>query len=102
MAEITTLKMVSGEEVICKLIEVDDESGVFTIESPLVLQVMPAPGGGFGLGLIPWIHSKKHGTLEVAAAQVMCLAETDKEVVDGYLSQTSGIQLASAGSVLHS
>lgn len=101
MAEIKTLKMVSGEEVICKVNEIDEDSGVFTIESPLVLQVMPAPQGGFGLGLIPWVHSQKHGTLEVSVSQIMCLGDPDKDVIDGYLSQISGIQLASSGSVLH-
>lgn len=102
MSEVKTLKMVSGEEVICKVNEIDEDTGVFTIESPLVLQVMQSPNGGFGLGLIPWIHSQRSGELEISASQIMCLATPDKEVEDGYLSQVSGIQIQSAGSILHS
>jgi len=101
MSEIKTLKMVSGEEVLCKVNEIDEDSGVFTIESPLVLQVMPTPQGGFGLGLIPWIHSQRSGEIEVSVSQIMCLATPDKEVQDGYLSQISGIKIASSGIALN-
>lgn len=99
MSDIKALKMVSGEEVICKVTETED--GETLIESPLVLQVMRAPDGGFGLGLIPWIHSVKSGQIRLNPDQIMAVVEPDKEVIDGYLSQTSGIQLASAGSILH-
>lgn len=100
MSEIRSLKMVSGEEVICKLEQCTQYD--LTISSPLVLQVMPAPGGGYGLGLIPWIHSKKTGSFDVNRNQIMVNCSPDKDVADGYLSQVSGIQLASSGNVLHS
>lgn len=99
MSEVKTLKMSSGEEVLCKIEEIDEDTRVYTISSPMVLQILQGPQG-YGLGLIPWIHSTKRGNIEVSLNHVMALIEPDKDVIDAYLSQTSGIQLATTGSIL--
>lgn len=99
MSEVKTLKMSSGEEVICKVEEIDEETRVFTINSPMVLQIIQGPTG-YGLGLIPWMHSTKYGNIEVSLSHITALTDPDKDVTDAYLSQISGIKLASAGSIL--
>lgn len=97
--EVKGLKMVSGEEVICK---VRSTTEGLMVSDALVLQVMPDGRGGYGLGLLPWVHSTKRGEIRINEDQIMGVIDSpDKEVQDAYLSQTSGIQLAPAGSVLH-
>lgn len=98
MADIKGLKMVSGEEVICKVRSTPEG---LMISDALVLQVMPTGNGGYGLGLLPWVHSTRSGEIRINEDQIMGVIESpDKEVQDAYLSQTSGIQLAPAGSIL--
>ena len=99
MSEIKTLKMSSGEEIICKIEEIDEESGVFTVSSPLVLALMRGPQG-VGLGWAPWIYSTKMGNFEVSVDHIMCLGTPDKETTDAYLSEISGIQVAPASSLI--
>ena len=99
MSEVKTLKLSSGEEVLCKVEEIDEDAGVFTVSSPMVLQILQGPQG-YGLGLIPWLHSTKHGKIEVSVSHIIGLTDPDKDVTDAYLSQISGIQLSSAGSIL--
>jgi len=95
MSEIKTLKMTSGEEVIGRVEH--DEDGETYISSPLVIQIMQLPQGGFGLGLIPWVHSSKTQRVQLNFAQVMAQVDPDKDIQDEYISQTSGIKIASAG-----
>lgn len=101
MSEVKTLKLSSGEEVICKLESTAEVNGEkqYIISSPMVLQIIQGPQG-YGLGLIPWVHSIKRGNIPINAEHVVAPFDPDKEVVDAYLSQVSGIQLASAGSIL--
>lgn len=96
---VKSLKMVSGEEVICKVRQTAEG---LMVSDALVLHVMPNGSGGYGLGLLPWVHSTRRGEIRINEDQIMGVIESpDKEVEDAYLSQTSGIQLAPAGSVLH-
>lgn len=101
MSDVTTLKMASGEEVICK-VEALASAGnnkKYLVSSPMILQIIQGPQG-YGLGLIPWVHSVKRGEIPIDESHVVAVFSPDKEIIDAYLSQTSGIQLASAGSIL--
>jgi hypothetical protein len=100
MSAVTTLKMASGEEVICKVEATP--TGItkkYLVSSPMILQIIQGPQG-YGLGLIPWVHSVKRGEIPIDESHVVASFSPDKEIIDAYLSQTSGIQLASAGSIL--
>lgn len=99
MSEIKTLKLSTGEEVICKIEEIDEECGVYTISSPLTLGLMRGQNG-VGLGFAPWIFSTKSGQIELNVDQIVGLATPDNEVEKAYLSEISGIQLAPAGSLI--
>jgi hypothetical protein len=98
MAQVMGFKLSTGEEVIGS---VDDENqdSIF-VKSPMIVQVMSAPGGGFGVGLIPFVITKRSGAVEIKKLHIVSPFTPDKDSIDAYQSQTSGIQIASAGSVL--
>lgn len=91
MSNVIALKLISGEEVLAKEVRVDGDSLV--VESPLVVQIMPAKEG-YGVGLVPYMHSKSIGELPIKLDKIVCKTEPDSGVEKGYLQQVSGIQLA--------
>ena len=91
MIKVVVLKLVSGEEVLAKLEREDDT--FLVVSKPMVVQIMPSKDG-YGVGLVPYIHSKTLGDYNIAKELVICMAEPDVDVEKGYLGQVSGIQLA--------
>lgn len=91
MSKVIVMKLISGEEVLAKL--VNEEENFVVVESPLVVQIMPAKEG-YGVGLVPYLHSKSMGEILINKDMVVCTTEPDNAVEKGYLQQVSGIQLA--------
>ena len=88
VGEVITLKLVTSEELVGKLVEETD--AYFVIERPLTL-VMSAQG----LGLQPWLFTvDANKPAKINKDKVLVVAATLKEMADNYLSGTSGIALA--------
>lgn len=100
MSEVKSFRLASGEEVLCQVTGEDTNQGVFIITHPRVLQLMPTPQGGYGLGLLPWFHSKSSGEISVSKAHIIAICEPDADTEKAYLEQVSGIKLATPGSIL--
>lgn len=96
MSEIIALKLVTGEEVIGEVKETLDKSGAILLIKPRVITIMRSPDGRQGLGLVPFSMSNMDATVSFSKDHVMCQLEPMKQVVDVYLQETSGIQLASS------
>lgn len=91
----TILKLVSGEEVIGKIVEWKTDSVVLTSIRSLVMQ--PTGPGQMGIAMIPWMATDADGEHEIEDKDIMGRnTEVPKQLEDGYLQQTSGIQIASA------
>ena len=91
MSNVIVLKLISGEEVLAK--EIRTEETELIVESPLVVQIMPAKEG-YGIGLVPYMHSKTIGEFALKLDKIVCKASPDSGVEKGYLQQVSGIALA--------
>lgn len=88
VGEVITLKLVTSEELVGKLVEETSEH--YVIERPLTL-VMSAQG----LGLQPWLFTvDANKPAKINKDKVLVVASTLKEMADNYLSGTSGIALA--------
>lgn len=89
------MKLVSGEEVIAKINgESEDE---VLIESARSLIMQPTGPGQMGIGMIPWIATLPDDEISVRRRDIMHFNDNvPKQLEDGYLQQTSGIQIASA------
>ena len=96
--DVVTLKLVTGEEIIGKLME--DKSDALKITRPLVFTVNPQNGQAM---LIPWLMSvdqKDTTPIDVYKNNVVMVTKTVKQISDNYLQATSGIVAAPAGLVL--
>jgi hypothetical protein len=88
VGEVVTLKLVTSEELVGKMIEETDTH--YVIERPLTLVV-----SGKGLGLQPWLFTvNDQKPVKIPKEKVIIVAATLKEMSDNYLSGTSGIALA--------
>jgi len=87
--------MASGEEIITKLASAPDSSpGTREFIKPRILILGKTQGGQQGLQLIPWFFSDPDGTALVNEDHIMAIMLAPKHIADGYLQETSGIQLA--------
>jgi hypothetical protein len=88
VGEVVTLRLTTGEEIICKLVE--DTAINVSVSKPMVLSM-----GQQGLGMMPFIftvHPDKN--VKLAKASVVMMEATDKQFADQYIQSTTGIKLA--------
>jgi len=91
--EIALMKLVSGEEVIAKVTE--NTENTLTIKNARVLIMQPTGPGQVGLVMVPWMATVPDDEIPLRKVDIMHRAtNVPKELEDGYLQQTSGIQLA--------
>ena len=82
-----SFKMLSGEEVIGKLIEHTDST--YTVDAPLSVAASPQ-----GIQLMPSLFTTElNPTVTINALAVSYIAETRDDVVDVYRESTTGIKV---------
>lgn len=85
--EVVTLKLMSGEEVIAKLVEETDKG--YKLSKPMTLSMSPQ-----GVGMIPFamtVDMEKDVTIRSSA--VIAVEATEKQFSDAYVQNTTGINL---------
>jgi hypothetical protein len=87
------LKLVSGEEVIARVKE--ETETTITLESARTLLMQPTGPGQMGVVMLPWVTTIPEGVLPPLEKTFIMLRNDNvpKQLEDGYLQQTSGIQL---------
>lgn len=89
--EIKAFKLISGEEVLGKVI--GEGSDHVVLEDALALHAQPGPQG-MQIGLIPFMMSNTTAReIQFERSAIVCSTEPSKELQDGYLQQTSSIDL---------
>jgi hypothetical protein len=89
--DVVTLKLNSGEELVGKLIEENED--VYRIKTPLTL-VMSQQGVGLQQYLFTAESDKTHSFKK---SSVTIITKTMKQFADAYQTQTSGLVTAPAG-----
>jgi hypothetical protein len=90
IGDVVTLKLLTSEELIGKLVAETDTH--YSLDRPLTLAVSAK-----GLVMQPWLFTVSDSKpIKLPKDKVIVIANTIKEMSDSYLSQTSGIALASA------
>ena len=94
MSNIRLFKLVTGEEMIAKVVKEDNNR--WNVESPRVLVAQPTGNGQMGIAMIPWIVGAPDCTTTLSEKDIVGtpISNLSKQLEDGYLSQTSGIALA--------
>ena len=99
--DILTFKLSSGEEIIGTKVgtrgPIDNPD--YILEKVRVIQMMPTGPNSVGVGLIPFSAACVDGQVHIRAQGIVAEIEHGKDMEDAYLQQTTGIQLAGAGSV---
>ena len=93
--KVVAVKLITGEEIIATLKETLDPAN-YTFERARILNLGRDANGNMGYGLMPWIHSNMDGSITVSREHVIAMIQPVKQIEDGYMQETSGIQLASS------
>ena len=92
--DILSMKIQSGEEIICKFISQTDSE--YLIERPLALVMMQK-----GLGFAPWLQtSDVKAQMAVSKDKILTVVPTVKEAKDQYITATTGIAPAGKPSIV--
>ena len=86
--DIITMKLVTGEEIISKFLE-SNENG-YKISKPLVLSITSQ-----GPAMTPFLFTAEiAGEISLPKHAIIAIASTDKQTAGQYIKGTSGIQPA--------
>ena len=86
--DIITIKLMSGEEVLAKLIEITQDS--IKISKPRA--VVNIPNKGIGLG--PFVFTiPQNASIEIYKKNVVCYTETEDGMARQYTQGTTGLTL---------
>lgn len=115
MSNIVVFKMISGQEIIGKQVEgkksallleqrvsTPESSDEVYLEDVRVIEFGPGPNGQIQVGLFPWMISATDSTITVKKSAIIASVEAErvpKQMLDMYLSNTSGLQIANAGAI---
>jgi uncharacterized protein YsxB (DUF464 family) len=79
------LKLMNGEDIVCKIISQDDQNGCYLIASPLkVTNTIDQEEGRLMMGLSRWIPLQKSPTLNIYMDHVIAVAEVHESMYEFY------------------
>jgi Fe2+ or Zn2+ uptake regulation protein len=91
--EVMTLKLQSGDEVITRI---EEENQEFLIcDNCVTIAATPQ-----GVAMVPWIQTGKQGKVSINKKQIVARVTTVKEIADKYLEMVTGISVSSPSSIL--
>lgn len=97
--QIRLLKLTSGEEIIGKLVKSEDNHVILSSIRTLIMQ--PVGPGQVQIGMIPWMAGMQDGDVRIHRDRILGepVSDVSKQLEDGYLQQTSGIQIATGSDI---
>jgi hypothetical protein len=98
MSEITLFKLVSGEEIIATVSDKNDTR--YVASKAMAIGVVQTGPQQYGLQLYPFLKGSPDGEFELQAHAVMGSMPTPPDLERSYISQTSGIEIATSLSPL--
>jgi len=92
--DILAAKLVSGEEIVAKVIEVNDKE--FVIVRPMAMTIVPQ-GNSATVAFMPWtLGIAEDAKIRLVRTQIIAYSKARKEAADGYIRNTSNIIPAAA------
>ena len=98
--DVISVKLVSGEEIVGRLL--DQTADSITLAKPVTISLQPVNDKQMGLSFLPVLGSVEPDvTLQIpTAAMAVHPVKTGKSVANSYIQTTSGLVMAGAGSGL--
>ena len=91
--DVKVLKLITGEEVIARVIE--EKNNLITLEKPMILQMM-APDrttGQIPFALVPWMKAAKNDKTTISIEHVLVTDEASDQTEKNYLQVITGLSL---------
>lgn len=89
--EVVALKLSTSEELVARVVKRGDKTII--LDKPRAIALMPGQQGQMGMTLIPFMASNQDGEITLNNSHVVAETKPAKDLEDGYLQNTSGIQL---------
>lgn len=89
--EVIALKLSSGEEVVARVEEREDD--YLTLDRAMIVGVGPGQDGNPTVQMMPWLAANQDATVRVYNSHIVASFAPHAELEKGYLQQTSKIQL---------
>jgi hypothetical protein len=87
--DIVTVKILGGDEVVGRLLDLDESAGIYTINKPHAVMM-----GQQGFGLAPYVLTAGIDfKILLKDEHVVCVVKTFDAVAKEYMKQTSGLML---------
>ena len=82
MSDVTVFKMISGEEVMGKIIE--EQDGFYMIKEPASIQMTDQGGGKVGVGIAPYMPYAKEKKIQINKLAVAAVGSAAEEMSAEY------------------
>lgn len=93
--DIISLKLMTGEELVCKL--KSKENNVWTVYNPLVLVISPDQSGNQSVNVIPYMFGQnKDNSVKISDDKVLAHCLTQENIKNQYIEMTTGIKIANS------
>jgi hypothetical protein len=74
----------TGTEVICDLIEMNEENMAITIKDPQTIGVVSQEGNNIQMGFTPFLMSCKDNVIHLALQDILFIADASDEIAEQY------------------
>lgn len=93
-------KLVSGEEIVASVVDESTNQDYVTVKTACSLQVVPKGPQQYALALLPYMRGEPDGEIKLFKLAIASEVDANADLERSYLSQTSGIEIASSLSPL--
>jgi len=83
----------TGTELICDIVEFNEENGAITVKDPATLQVIGNDGKSAQMGLVPFLMSSNDNVIHIATGDILFIADCQEEIAAQHTQMFSPIDL---------
>ena len=93
--DVKVLKLITGEEVITRVTEEENNYSLITLEKPMTLQMIPptTSTGQVGFALVPWMKAAKNEKITISTEHIIAEDEASEQTQKNYLQVVTGLSL---------
>ena len=91
--DVKILKLITGEEVITRVTEEENNYSLITLEKPMTLQMIPptTSTGQVGFALVPWMKAAKNKKVTISTEHIIAEDEASEQTEKNYLQLVTGL-----------
>ena len=93
--DVKVLKLITGEEVITRVTEEENNYSLITLEKPMTLQMIPptTSTGQVGFAMVPWMKAAKNDKTTISIEHILVTDEASDQTEKNYLQVVTGLSL---------